>query len=90
MSKYQYIVLLSQVIGNSEAGFGIEHTFDGRVFDDRQAAINHGFALRQSDDFNIGVLQDGKIVSCDWMNEIVDTDPGALAHIASSIGLRHD
>lgn len=87
MSGHQYIVLTSQIVGNSETGFGVEYTFDGRVFDDRQAAIDHGFALRRSDDFNIGVLDGGKLVSCDWMNEPVDTDPGVLAHIVASAGL---
>ena len=83
----QYIVLCGQVVGGADKPFEIVYGFDGERFADRKAAIRHGLKIRESDDFNIGVLKRGKIVSVDWMEEPVDTDPALLAEISQQIGL---
>jgi hypothetical protein len=81
----QYILLCGQVVGSGP--FTIEYGFDGRRFDERAAAIDHGFKAGRSDDFNIGVLRDDKLVSLDWMDRTVDASPGTLAEISKMVGL---
>ncbi len=81
----QYIALLGQVVGSGP--FTVEYDWDHQKFDDRKAAISNGFRRRESDDFNIGVLRDGKLVSLDWMQETVDADPETMAAISEGIGL---
>lgn len=85
MTKMQFIVLCGQVVGSGP--FTVEYGFDGERFDDRNSAIRHGFKIRQSDDFNIGVLRNGKLVSRDWMENTVDSDPSVLAEIGQQICL---
>ncbi len=83
MTKTEFIVLCGSVVGGGDLPFCTEYSFDGKRFSDRQSAISHGFTLRRSDDFNIGVLTDGKLTSLDWMEKPVDTDPDLLAEIQS-------
>lgn len=82
----QYITLMGQAIAN-EGRFEIVYGFDGERFDNRKAAIAHGLRKRGSDDFNIGVLERGKLVSLDWMEESIGERPEVLAEIADQIGL---
>lgn len=77
-----YIVLCGSVVGSGP--FTTEYSFDGRKFSDRKSAIKHGLALGRSDDFNIGVLENGKLVSLDWMDKPVDTEADVLADVARS------
>lgn len=81
----QYIVLCGQVVGFGP--FEFVYDFDGGRFADRKKAIRHGFKVRGSDDFNIGVVVRGKIVSLDWMWQPVDTNPAFLDSIAEEICL---
>jgi len=85
--KTKYIVLCGQVIGGRDQPFTVEYDFDGTTFSNRQEAIKHGLIICESDDFNIGVVEGKKLVSLDWMNEPVDTDPKILAKIAGQIDL---
>ena len=84
----QYIVLCCQIITVPTVGFESVYGFDGERFDARKKAISHGFKIRGSDDFNIGVIEDGRLVSLDWMNEPVDTESEILDAIAEQVGLR--
>ncbi|ENZ7824045.1 antitoxin [Klebsiella pneumoniae] len=85
MSK-SYIVIL-QYLWCNETGVGIEYTSDCIKFDKRDKAIRHGFKLRESDDFNIGVIEGGKLISFDWMDKPVGESEDTLAQIAELIGL---
>ena len=80
--KIEYIVLCGQVVGSGP--FQTVYNFDGEKFSKREGAKHHGFRIRGSDDFNIGVLKDGKLVSLDWMDNVVDSDPATLAEVAES------
>ncbi|HEA0268855.1 TPA: antitoxin, partial [Salmonella enterica] len=55
-------------------------------FDKRDKAIKHGFKMQGSDDFNIGVIEAGRLVSFDWMDKPVGESPEILAEIADAIG----
>lgn len=79
MSK-SYIVIL-QYLWCNETGGGIEYTSDYIKFDKRDKAIRHGFKLRESDDFNIGVIEAGKLISFDWMDKPVGESEDTLAQI---------
>ena len=89
MSK-SYIVI-QQYLWCNENGGGIEYTSDCVEFDKRDKAIKHGFKMQGSDDFNIGVVEAGRLVSFDWMNKPVGKSGEsveALAQIAEAIGLQ--
>ena len=83
----EYIVLCGQVVGGNGRPFETVYGFDGKKFSDRESAIRHGRKVRGSDDFNIGVLTHGRLVSLDWMNTPVDTDPNVLGPIADHLCL---
>jgi hypothetical protein len=85
MTKAEYVVLCGQIVGSQEHGFECVYDFDGERFADREKAIKHGFKVRGSDDFNIGVIEDGKLVSLDWMDKPVDTDADILGGIAEQV-----
>ncbi|AXD42544.1 antitoxin [Salmonella enterica] len=84
MSK-SYIVI-QQYLWCNESGHGIEYASDCVEFDKRDKAIKHGFKQQGSDDFNIGVIENGRLVSFDWMDKPVGENPEILAEIADSIG----
>jgi len=83
----EYIVLCGQVVGGNDRPFTTEYSTDHIRSGNRDLAIRRGFKARGSDDFNIGVLREGKLVSVDWMEKPVDTDPALMAEIAKQIGL---
>lgn len=86
--QHQYIVLCPQAYCNPGARTSIEHATDGKRFAERADAIKHGFTLGRSDDFNIGVLRDGRLISLDWMETVVSDKAHELADIAEQILLR--
>ena len=83
----EYIVVTGWAWAN-ETGCGISYSADHTRFESRDEAIRHGFTMDRSDDFNIGVIDDGKLVSLDWMHELVDDNPETLAEISEELGLR--
>lgn len=85
--KTEFIVLCGQIVGDGSTPYRTEYGFDGERFADRAAAIAHGFTMDRSDDFNIGVVTGGKLVSVDWMDEAIDTDPALMAEISEQIFL---
>lgn len=82
----KYIVILQSAWCN-DSGSGISYDSDLTEFDTREEAKIHGFNLRDSDDFNIGVVSGGRLVSFDWMDAPVGDDEDVLSEIAESIGL---
>lgn len=80
----EYIVLCGQIVGPP---FECLYGFDGERFFTRKEAIAHGFTLDRSDDFNIGVLKDGSLVSVDWMDKPKDTDPQLMLTIERQLCL---
>ncbi|CNF27902.1 Uncharacterised protein [Yersinia rohdei] len=82
----KYIVILQSAWCN-DSGSGIMYSSDLIEFDTRNEAIKHGFILRDSDDFNIGALTNGTLISFDWMEKPVGGDGDNLPQIAELIGL---
>ncbi|MGI4815887.1 MAG: hypothetical protein ACRYG5_10020 [Janthinobacterium lividum] len=85
-TQKEYIVICQSAWCN-ERGTGIYYSWDGERFSTRQLAILHGFETRDSDDFNIGVVQGKILFSFDWMDEPGMDNEGTLTQIAESIGM---
>lgn len=83
--KTEFIVLCGQIVGNGP--FNTEYSFDGERFAGRQEAVIHGFNSGRSDDFNIGCVESGKLVSLLWMDRTINTDPAEIEQIAKQVGL---
>lgn len=87
MTKF---IVIQQRLWCNERGHGIEYSSDLEEFGDRKAAIRHGFEIAESDDFNIGVIEGGRLVSLDWMEKPVGgvgETREAMDEIAEAIGL---
>lgn len=83
----RFIVLTRQIVGTSLSDLRCETYWDGEFYAKRQAAKKAGWKERGSDDFNIGVVRDGRLVSVDWMDEPLGESANELAGIEEEIGL---
>lgn len=82
-----WIVICQQCVGNMQAGFGISYDWDGERFKTREAAIKHGWEIRESDDFNVCSLDGDKLTGFFWMNDDMK-DPEGAAEICEQHGFR--
>ena len=83
----EYISMTGSVTGNERDGFKINHHWDGQRFPLKASAVRNGFDLAESDDFRVGVVENGKLASVWWMDEQIDEPAEELAAIAKEIGL---
>lgn len=84
MSKF---IVIHQRLWCNESGFGIEYSSDLEEFESRKESIKHGFEITDSDDFNIGVMEDGRLVSFDWMGKPVGESQEIINEIAEALGM---
>ena len=82
-----YITILGSVVGNDRDGFRVAYDWDRQHFTTKGEAVANGFKLRGCDDFNVGVVTDGKLASLWWMDHEITTTVATLAEIAQEIGL---
>ena len=82
-----YIVIIGRAVGNERDGFRIGYDWDLRQFAVKSQAVSHGFELAGSDDFNVGVIENGRLASLWWMDQRIDETPESLAEIGAEIGL---
>lgn len=71
----------------SDSGYSIEYSSDLRMFPDREQAIKHGYDEHDSDDFNIGCVENGRLISFEWIEGDIGEDEKTLKKISSEIGL---
>jgi hypothetical protein len=83
----KYIVIVPRVVGGDRSPMRIVHNFNGMNFERRASAISYGFELVGSDDFNIGLVEDGSLRSIWWMDELIDEDAETIREIGTEIGL---
>ncbi|HAU5500963.1 TPA: antitoxin [Cronobacter sakazakii] len=83
MSRF---IVIQQHLWCNESGHGIEYTSDLEEFDKRDKAIKHGLKIQGSDDFNVGVIENDRLVSFDWMAKPVEQSPDFLAQVTDAIG----
>lgn len=86
----RFIVLTRQIVGTSLSDLRCETYWDGEFHPKRQAAKKAGWEARGSDDFNIGVVRDGRLVSIDWMEDPLNEPAETLADIEAEIDLYED
>lgn len=79
--KRMYQPVAARFVGNPESGYAPVYTALSEPKESRGYAISAGFDYCACDDFNIAVIKGGRIVSLDWMDEVVDTDPDVLAEV---------
>jgi hypothetical protein len=77
-----WIVICPQARGNPQAGYRVDYDWDGERFPSRDAAIKHGFEVRESDDFNVCSLRRNALTGFYWMRTSVN-DPEAAAKICA-------
>jgi hypothetical protein len=58
----RYLVVATRIVGNP-ADWSHSYSSDLELFDDRQAAIDHGIEDLGHDDFNIATIRGGRIVA---------------------------
>ena len=81
-----YIVIVARAWMNERA-YGFNYSSDLKQFTQRRAAIRHGFKLCESDDFNIGTIQGGRLVATGWMDEDFPPEDDDLEAQAEQLGL---
>lgn len=64
----EYIVLHIRVWAN-ETGHGCNYSSDLVRYPTRETAISAGFEEAESDDFRLGILDDGQLVGTAWMDK---------------------
>lgn len=72
-----WIVICQQVIASPGSAWSISYEWDGQRFPTRQAAIKHGWEIRESDDFNVCSLKDNALTGFYWMNDDMNDPEGA-------------
>lgn len=82
-----YVTIIGSAVGNDRDGFRVAYDWDRRQFATKAEAITNGFGQRGSDDFNIGVVQNGHLVSFWWMDHQIDESGEHLARIGQEVGL---
>lgn len=89
MSK-EYMVVCQQLYttGDPNNAFATSYDCDNKRFDTLKDAIRHGFVIRDSDDFNIAVVDGNTLLSWDWMSETIDEDEDTMTEIAEKLGLK--
>jgi hypothetical protein len=83
----KYIVIVPRVVGGDRTPMTIVHGFDGSNFERRGDAISYGFEIVGSDDFNIGLVENGSLRSIWWMDELIDELEETIRKIVREIGL---
>jgi hypothetical protein len=82
-----YVTIIGHAVGNDRDGFRVAHDWDRRTFASKAEAVTNGFETAGCDDFNIGVVTDGRLASLWWMDNQIQDQPGELEGIGREIGL---
>jgi hypothetical protein len=79
-----YIVIVQSIVGGDEREMSTVYNWDGRHHLSIDAAVDAGWKTFDHDDFNVGRVEDGKLVWFGWEHEeMPDHD---LAEITRHIG----
>lgn len=87
MGKREYIVIEQSIVGNQEHGFECLYGWDGVRHATHQDAVRAGWRSRESDDFNIGIVEGNELVDFLWMDQPMN-DPEGMTECAKQNGLR--
>ena len=70
----RFLVICQSIVGNPQDGYRTIYGWDGARHETRKAAIRAGWKERNSDDFNIGVTRNGRLIDFCWMHESKDAE----------------
>lgn len=70
----RFLVICQSIVGNPQDGYRTIYGWDGARHETRKAAIKAGWIERGSDDFNIGVTRNGRLIDFCWMHESMDAE----------------
>lgn len=87
MGKPENFIVVCQQVWCNSSGVGIDYGWDGERFATREEAISHGFEVRGSDDFNVGVVSGNRLLSFDWMDKPTGEDAKSMRAIADALCL---
>jgi hypothetical protein len=73
-----------QIIGSLE-NWTTHYIWDGETCESRGFAISRGFTAFECDDFNVGRIEDGRLVWFGWMDEQHPVED--YAEVAAALGL---
>ena len=75
----RYVPVFGDWFGNPTDGYTHEWArLDHREFMSRREAERVGFGRQESDDFNIAVLRNGRVIALLWMTENMQEEQGVL------------
>lgn len=87
-SKDGWFVITGRIVTNPYSNeFENVYHADTWVFETREDAINHGFTLGESDDFNVGQIVAGKLTWFGWMNKAMPQD---IPIVARALCIDHE
>ena len=84
--KTTYMPVAAHYVG-TVSNYGTCYDVLGPQQSSAGAAIRDGFQVHGSDDFNIAVIADGRLVEWRWMNDAIVEEDEVLAEIGRAIGL---
>lgn len=92
MSK-QYMVVCQQIYTNYVPGENNEwstgYNCDFERFNTLKQAIRHGWKVRDSDDFNIVIVDGNKLIDWCYMEKSMEEEPEVLEEIAGQLSLEY-
>lgn len=79
-----WIAAAGHIVGTLE-DYSTCYDWDGQFYTTRRAAISAGFRHFGSDDFNVGRVENGRLVWWGWMDE--EHPPEDRSAVAAELGL---
>jgi hypothetical protein len=73
-------IVIVRRITSTDPAVGCDTALDGTHHPTADAAITAGFTACRCDDFNVGRVQDGRLVWFGWMDHEIPTDRYRVAH----------
>ena len=86
ITGYQYVVVCPAIMGSVD-DWRTVYSSDGKPFQTRVAAVNHGWSVYGHDDWLLAVIHKGRVVCSAWMDEDRD-EPEERKAMAQLLGLR--
>lgn len=63
-----WVALVGHIIGTVD-NWGTVYDWDGTYYADKKRAVSAGFIAAESDDFNLGYVENGKLTWFGWMDD---------------------
>ena len=81
----RYVPVFGDWYGNPTDGYRHKWSCLGEAFPTRAMAQSYGLSAQGSDDFNIAVVRDEKVVALLWMDEVIDEEQDVLDRLTLAV-----